>query len=101
MPLSIQATNLALKLCEKLMVLFGPVDMLDRLQCVISESIFSPYICAIDNYHNKYRLDVSVGGCIRPVSPEVCWIRISETVEYSGPDTFLLDFYLSVFRVKI
>jgi hypothetical protein len=33
MPLSIWTAKLALQLCEKLMVLFGPVDILDRLVC--------------------------------------------------------------------
>lgn len=101
MPLRIQAANLASKQCEKLMVLFGAVDMLDRLQCVISESIFSPYICAIDNYSNKCRLDISVEGCIRPVPQGACWIRSLETMESCGPPAFLLDFYPSVFIVTL
>lgn len=62
MALSSRAANLALKQCEKLMVLFGSVDMVDRLECVISESMFSPYIRAIDNYCNKCRLGISVEG---------------------------------------
>ena len=101
MPLRIWAANLASKQSEKLMVLFGPADVLGRLQCVISESMFSPYICAKDNYCNKGRLDNSIEGteCIRPVSQRACWIRSFEIIQNSGLNALLSELHPSVLIV--